>query len=211
MKLLFFFILSLFSFKAFSDAGNAYRFYVEVNLKNGEKFTGYIYHQTYNEFNKYNDVLISFLKENNREKIVLHPYITSVNLGTLVIDFSRTIHKKNINLDKVDTIKTIEIFEFNVGDRIFELSEKEFNLIKIVPPYFKIIHKDEIAENCSYILISWKEENVINIEEEKISRKLNTLISSLNFKNDLIHPYIKIKKEYLINNSILLVNYCDAL
>jgi len=211
MRLLFFIILSFSFFKSFSDTGNAYRFYTEVTLKNETKITGYIYHYTYNVFNKNEDSLIPFLKKDYKKNITLYPHIISTNIGVRTLDFSIKKNKKNITLNEVDNINIYELLIFDVGDKIIEFSVKEFDLIKTHPPHFKIIHDDHFSENCFHLLISWNKKSSFNKIEKDFSAFLNkrTIISSIELES--IESFLKTKKEELFNQKILLINYCEAL
>ncbi|NQY29859.1 MAG: hypothetical protein HRT69_10345 [Flavobacteriaceae bacterium] len=211
MRILFFIILSLSFFKSFSDTGNAYRFYTEVTLKNETKITGYIYHYTYNEFNKNEDLLIPFLKKDHKKDITLYPHIFSTNIGIRTLDFSIKKNKKNITLSEIETINVYELLIFDVGDKIIELSEKEFNLTTTSSPYFKNVYNEKIAEHCYYLLISWNKANLINQEITILSNSLEELVNSVNYNYQMLNIYLNSKKEELIKKDILLINYCEAL
>jgi len=211
MRVLFFIILSFSFFKSFSDAGNAYRFYTEVTLKNETKITGYIYHYTYDEFNKNEDLLIPFLKKDYKKDITLYPHIISTNIGIRTLDFSIKKNKKNITLDEIENINVYELLIFVVGDKLIELSVKVFDLIKTYPPNFKIIHDDIFSGNCFHLLISWNKKSSFNKIEKDFSTFLNkrTITSSIEIES--IDSFLEAKKEELFKQQILLINYCEAL
>jgi len=212
MRIFFFFILSFSFFKSFSDAGNAYRFHTEVTLKDETKITGYIYHSSYNEYNRYVDSnLINFLKKDHIKSIALYTHIVPTDVQNRVLDFSSIEFKRVFNLDEIDTIRVHDTLQFEVGDKLIEFSAKEFDLIKAHPPNFKIIHNDNFSENCFHLLISWNKKSSFNKIEKDFSAFLNkrTITSSIELES--IASFLKTKKEEFFNQQILLINYCEAL
>lgn len=199
------------SLNSFSDAGNAYRFYLEIITSESDTITGYFYHYSYKEYNKqlhHDKAFINFIK---KDTIVLYSFISTVNIGNFALDFTSSNYKKTIPINNIDHIRRYEILEFNVGDRLIELSESKFKLIKLQPPIFEIIYNEKYAENCSFFLLSWNKNSRLLKYKTEISEKLKMFTKNLIKNQDALYQFLDQKREKLFLENIILITYCDAL
>ncbi|WP_123803319.1 hypothetical protein [Flavivirga aquatica] len=112
------------SLNLFGDAGNDYRFYLELISKNSDTISGYFYHYPYNEYDKFTHYDQNFKNFIKKDSIALYSFISTVNIGNMNIDFSKTDFKKTIDLNKYDHIRVIDYLDFGGGVyRIKELNK----------------------------------------------------------------------------------------
>ncbi len=211
MKKIYITVFVLFSISSFADAGNAYRFFAKITLKNTDTLTGYFYYYSYSEYNKLESTGESFKKFIEIDSIDIYPFISTVSIGEKNLDFSLNSSKIKINVVDIIDIRIHEYLEFPVGDRIIELNKVEYDIIKTYPVTYKVIYNEKIAENCSYVLLYWNDEvNLINHKEE-ISKKLIEFSEDMMKNHTFFYKYLDTKKLELLNNKILLIFDCDAL
>ena len=201
-------ILFLFvSCYSFADAGYAYRFHLNLVSEKGDTLNGYYYLYTENEFRRNND----FKEYLGKDIITLYSSISTISIGNLALDFTKTEFKKTINLSDYWKVSINDYLDFGVTDRIFELTDAEYDLIKINQPNSVGIYNENYAENCSTILMTWNKDTELLNHRNDISEKIKSFEDDFTKHNDELSNYFKEKKESLLNKGILLIFHCDAL
>ena len=202
-------ILFFISLNSFADAGNAYRFNLELISKKGDTLYGYFYHYTYDKYDKYNDD--GFKKFIKKDSISIYSFITTMSIETQTIDFTTKKFKKEVSINDFERIRVTEYLNFIIGEKLIELNQVEFDLIQTYPPKYELIYNEKVAENCNYILMSWKHKLDLSEYKKEISKNINALSISLTKNYDTLNDYISFKKIELLKNKVLLINHCRAL
>ncbi|WP_034043722.1 hypothetical protein [Wocania ichthyoenteri] len=211
MKKLVVFILLFISNISFADSGNRYRFFVQLISQDLDTINGYYYHNSNSDYiptKHFDRGFINFIKKDN---IALYSYISSVNIGNTNIDFSTSKYKKIISLDKIIRIRVKEYSHVSTTNRIQELALEEFNLIKLHPPNYVVLHKEKIVKNCSLVLITWNEKSILSKPSKEINNKLSFFEKDIEkYQNDF-RKYTKNKRLELVKKGILLTYFCFPL
>ncbi len=201
------------SFNLYADAGLAFRYKVELQYDNIKK-TGYIYHYTYSDgYKKEKESFCDYFIRDFNNKPYLYKEIHSLNLSeNFELDFFLPENRSEFNLKKITNIRLLEEKEFTVGEKIILIENK--NVYDLIGQ--ETFNRDGIyyswMENCSFFIIAFnKEKNIV-----KTKTTLDSLIKK-HFNNELqifdekfYKSFNKVKKQ-LLNESILVFQYCDAL
>lgn len=197
---------------SFADAGNGYRFYLQMVSKNSDTISGYIYHYTYEEIsNRYELINEGLNKYIKNDTINLYSLIATVSLGEINVDFTTDKYKKKVALKDYDRIFIMEFLDFGPDNRLFELKENEFKLIELHPPMFEKLYNENVAENCWYMLMSWDEKPNLSKFADELNEKLVIYGEDVIKNQYQFHDYLNLKKEEYLQNNILLINYCVPL
>ena len=183
---------------SFADAGDAYRFNLVLISNTGETIHGYYYHYTYDSFDKSihrGNQFKTFIKKENIEV-----YTT--------IDFTTNAFKKTVNLNNIDRIFIGDYLDFSPQDRLIELSEEEFKIVELRNPDSALIYNMEVAENCSYVLLTWQSNSKLSNHKKEIYQKYLELLTLSNEEKSVFWNYINLKKQQLLEENILLINTC---
>ncbi len=212
-KILLLFIL-LFYYVGHSDVGNSYRFYLKIITKKADTLSGYFYHHSWDEYDKYKHLNKSFVDFIQKDSISIYTFINTVNIDDIPIDFSVKSYKKNIQVKDIEDIIIIDYLSFNVRDRIIELTSPEFNLIELSPPKHKTIYNEKVTENCHYILLYWRDDvNKFDLSQDiiEINKKLIQLSKNIHENQNSFFNFLRLKKSELLDKNILLFQECSAL
>ncbi len=199
------------SYSSFADAGRSYRFNLELVSKNGNTLNGYFYHHSYDKYDKDIDYDERFIKFINKDSIAIYSFITTKNIGSLTLDFTANNYKKNIDLNNYQRIRINDYLDSKIMYRLIELTKEEFTLIEDNNPKIEFVYNEKVAENCNYVLLSWKLDSELLSHKKEISDKM-VLFSKNTHKNQYdFYKYLNLKKERLFEDSILLIDHCTAL
>jgi hypothetical protein len=206
-------IISLFTaLFSYADAGNIYRFNLELESKSGERLNGYYYHYSYDKYDENTDYGKRLENLLNKNSITIYTLIQTKNLGELQLDFTSNNYKIEIDLNNFKKIRIINYSEPEVYHPLVELSPKEFLLIGRKNPEIEFIYNQKIAENCNYILLCWNSKTDLSKHKKEISHELSLFSKNLSSTQNRMHKYLSLKKEELLNRySILMINHCSAL
>ena len=208
MKNKFFFVIAFFALNIINaDAGFAYRFHISIISEKGETINGYFYHYSYDEYDNDN----AFKDYIKKDTINLYTNIQTLNIGNTIIDFSTSNYKKPIDLKNFGDVRVNEYLNFAIGDRLIDLTSSEFNLIKTQQPQSQILYNEKVAENCIYLLLTWNNDKDLSNHYKEINEKLIFLGENVVQNQYEFYDYLKLKKEKLQDDGILLINYCSAL
>lgn len=211
MKIYFLILFFLSSFTVFSDVGHGYRFFLELVSKESDTITGYFYHYTYEDYNKYEHFDKGFKNFIKKDSINIYSFISTVSIGDAPVDFTSLDFKSTISINDFGRISIKECLEFQIDDRLKELTPPEFNLLQNFPPHIETIYNEKVAENCVYILLSWKNKPDLFYDKTEINDKLE-LFSEDIFNNQYIfYDYLKTKKLQLLEKQTLLIHLCTPL
>jgi hypothetical protein len=211
MKNIVLIISILISSISFAYAGDGYRFNLVLISNTGETIHGYYYHYTYDSFDKSihrGNQFKTFIK---KENIEVYTYINSINLENTTIDFTTNAFKKTVNLNNIDRIFIGDYLDFSPQDRLIELSEEEFKIVELRNPDSALIYNMEVAENCSYVLLTWQSKSKLSNHKKEIYQKYLELITMSNEEKSVFWNYIKLKKHQLLKENILLIKPCVPL
>jgi hypothetical protein len=216
MKQILVIVCLLFCFKGKAvDAGYAYRFYVNITLKNGEKQYGYIYKYSYKEFKIYNTNTIEFLSNNYIKKITVYPHIIAANVGRHNIDFVLEGTGKQISFDEIDDLRVTEFVYFDPDERLKELSKAQYQLIKASKAKFEVIEDVNLYENGKFILFTWDEHKELSVTKNTIAKEIKEqwkrYIEVEIIQSEKFNSFMKKLKEALLKENILLIQFADAL
>lgn len=201
-------------YNCYADAGNAYRYKVEVKLNDSKNLTGFVYHYTYKE--SYNPIKASFcdyIYSNFNKTVIIYTEVKSLKISeSSEIDLALNTNKIKLNIEEILDVFLINKFEFPVGDKIHVLDSKieyeylQKNPLNITPIY------SEWMENCSIILINWSHKNNISKIKSEITKKVNEFYDGKNdiLDNKINSYYSNLKKE-LSKKKIIFVHSCKAL
>ena len=196
MKKSLIFIFLLVSLSSFADAGNAYRFNLTLVSNSGDTINGYIYHYTYKKFEQTNLKDKRFKEFIDKDTVTLYSSISKVTIGELSLDFTKNEFKKTINLINYSQIGINDFLDFGVRDRLFELSDTEYDLIKINQPKSVAIYNEKYAENCSIILLTWNNNIKLSAHKTEISEKIESFSDNLGKHNDELNNYYIQKRNH---------------
>ncbi|PTX63501.1 hypothetical protein C8N46_101101 [Kordia periserrulae] len=216
MKKIVFIICLFFSFKGKAvDAGYAYRFYVNIALNNGETHHGYIYKYSYNEFKIHQTNIIDFLSKQSNGKIKIYPYIIEVNAGRHIIDFIPKGINTQVSLNEIEKLDIIEYVYFTPDERLKELTKEQFQLIKTTKARFEVIEDVHLYENIKFILFTWDENKELsrlkNKTANEIKEQRKRYIETEIIQSEKFTTFMKILKENLLKENILLIEFAEAL
>lgn len=195
----------------FADTGNSYRFNLELVSEKGDILNGYFYHHSYDEYNNNIDYDDKFKEFINKDSISIYSFISTKNIGGLTLDFTSINHKKEIDITNFQRIKIIDYLDSEVMHRLIELTKEEFNLIKDNNPKSEFVYNERIAENCDYVLLSWKLNPELFRHKKEISDKMILFSENISKNQYEFYKYLNLKKKRLLENSILLIHHCSAL
>lgn len=207
------FIIS--SSNLFADLGNGYRFHLHLVSKNSDTISGYFYHYTYDDFNKYEDYDKRFKEFIKKDSISLYTYITTVNAGNINIDFTLDDYKKEINLNDFSKVRISECLTFDGGVyKLRVLKESQFNLIKNKKPNSKIKNAYALTEYCHLVFYNWDKPlkaELLNETYRKLELKKEELGNNLEGNNaPIFYNYFNQLQLELLNKNILLIMYCES-
>jgi hypothetical protein len=214
MKKLFTFFCVLYCLKGFAvDPGFAYRFHVNITLENGKQYSGYVYKYSYNKVEEDNKFTI--LSEHAKGEITVYPHIITVNAGMYNLDFVLEGAKQQVKLAEITQIRITETLDFIVAERVKELSEEQYRLIQSTKPEYEIIQEAELLENLHYILFTWNKNQQLLVKKNTLAKEILEkwkLLIKVEIPNSKTYnDYIKKLKENLLKESILLIDFHDAL
>jgi hypothetical protein len=210
-KTIIFSFIVLISLKSFANGGDFYRFNVKIRLNDNSEFVGYTYFGTYGSgFNSENEKFIEYVKREFKFPILIYQNIKTVIYSSdLQFDFSMPGLCKKFLLKEIKDIELLGLLKYSSGQRLFELSEKEYELIINKVPLNGVIYNSDFSENCSYILFTWSEvENFIEIKNG-IQENLNELI--IKKASNEVPAFITKTKEELLIKGIILIQSCTDL
>jgi hypothetical protein len=211
IKTIIFSFIVLSSLNSFANGGDFYRFNVKIRLNDNSEFVGYTYFGTYGSgFNSENEKFTEYVKREFKFPILIYQNIrTVISDSDLQFDFSMSGFCKKFLLNEIKDVELLNLLKYSSGQRLFELSEKEYELILNRPPLNGVIYNSDISENCSYILFTWSEvENLIEVKNG-IQENLNQLIKKR--ASNEVPAFIRKTKEELLNKGILLIQSCTDL
>jgi hypothetical protein len=210
-KTIIFSFIVLISLNSLANGGDFYRFKVKIKLNDNSELVGYTYFGTYGlGFNSDNERFIEFVKREFKFPILIYQNIkTVISDSNLQFDFSMSSLCKKIQIDDIKDIEQLSLLKYSPGQRLFELSEREYELVIDRPALNVIIYNESFSENCSYILFAWSDiEDFIDIKN-KIQDKINELTEKKEYNE--VHKYIKKTKEELLKKKILIIQSCTDL
>ncbi len=215
MKKVFILISLFYCFKGFAtDAGYAYRFFINIESNEGQKYSGYVYFYYDYEFRVYDDILAYLAKRGNRE-LTIYPHIITVNANRDTIDFALEGTKQKVSLDEIENIELIDCLNFKVGERIKELSKEQYKLIKTTKAMYSVIEDVSVYENIKYILLAWDENQELSKKKDmiapKIMKKWKQFIDVKTPQSDTYNTFIKTLKKDLLKENIVLISFAEAL
>lgn len=208
-------LLLLFSINSFADAGYGYRFYVQLELNNSEKKQGYIYVSSWDEYKDFGN-LKKFIEINSPSKeLHLYPNIATVNSDFLNIDFVIENSYTKIDVEEIEVARETEVLDFGGGEyRLKEITQKEFDLIKVKKPYSNHLSLYEILNYCHLIFYSWDkpiEQEMVNDVFNRLKYEKSKLGNSLEGSNgDKFYIFFENLKKTMLKNNILLIQYCES-
>lgn len=203
--------LILSSANSFADAGNGYRFYLELISKNSDTINGYFYHYSYEDYNQYAHLDEAFKNYIKKDSINLYSFINTVSIGNKNVDFTTQIYEMTVSLDDFDSIRISEFLNFGPVNRLYKLTQFEFDLIQLNPSIYVELYNEKVAENCSYILMSWDKNSEVSKNANEINKRLEIYGEDIQKNQIEFHKYLDLKKAELFDNKILIINYCVPL
>ncbi len=205
-------VILLLVFKlSFGDAGNSYRFNLRLISNAGDTIQGYLYHNSYDNFNKFyhqDDAFKSFLQ---KEEVSIFEFIMPIRIGDVTKDATSKAYIKKVNLNEIKKITIIDFLEFNTSDRLLELSPEAFNIIKPGNPECKFISNQKVSTNCQYVLLSWKKRADLDRNKKEFTEKLMTYSKDMDNNKGEFNSYLEAKKKRLLYDGILLIYICESL
>jgi len=213
MRFIIFIFLLISSTNSFADTGFGYRFHLQLISKNLDTINGYFYFYADSEFSYENDYYYDegFKKYVHSNNIKLYSHINTVNIGYKNVDFTKQDYEISISLDDFDKIRISEFLNFGPVDRLYKLPQSEFDIIELNPPIFFELYNEKVTENCSYILISWGKNSGILNNANEINKRLEIYGEDIQKNQIEFHQYLDLKKAELLDNKILIINYCVPL
>ena len=208
-----FLLLTLFfiGFNGMADVGNAYRYKVNITLKDQGKLTGYFFFTTNNHgFDPNESDFKEYIFSCYHFPIVLFENLKTIHVNqNLTVDFAQKGSEIIINKNDVVSIELIEEIETLVGSRLRLLSELEYKAVNQDFVNTENICNESYSENCCYYLLNWQESNDLEELMEKMNKKMEELMLENNFLG--VNEYIENLKPDLIKRGILLFLYCSPL
>ena len=209
-----FFVTLLFLFSSLSllaDAGNGYRFYLELVSKDSDTITGYFYHYSYDEYDKYNHYDENFKSFIKKDSINLYSFILTIPIGNETIDFTNQDYKKKVFINDFNLIRVRNYLSIQPVHNLKELTQPEFDLIKLHQVTFDKIYNDKVAENCFYVLLTWENNFDLSKHSKEINEKLILFGQDVINNQNWFYDYLNLKKAELLDEKILIINYCYPL
>jgi hypothetical protein len=207
-KNLLLFIIVLTSLRLFADAGNAYRYKAILKLSDKREITGYFYFATYGKgFDKGKEDFKNYIFSNYHFPIQLYKTIKTINIGNkLTVDFALAGSSDSVNKNEIVSIDLISEIETEVGSRLIEVSQKEFEIIDQNFLSYDSFYNEKYAINCTFYLLSWTDENNLKELKEELFNNIENLMVKSNEMS--VIQYIARKKVELVEKKILLFEYC---
>ena len=203
--------LIIINFNSFADGGDYFRFKVKIELVDNSELVGYTYFVTYDSsFNSENEKFLEFVKRRFVFPISIYQSIKTITLeSNQQFDFSSNNLCKKIQLSEIKDIQLIGVLKYPSGQRLVELSGKEYELANGNPTLNGFIYNSKISENCSYILFAWS--NVKNFTEIRngFENKVNELVDKKEYNE--VNKYISKSKKELFEKGILIIQSCTEL
>lgn len=192
MKTLFVILFLFFSVtKVFADAGNTYRFSVEIVTKNSDTIFGYFYFSSYKEFDqrKYGaNIKNYFIEMNPLDSIPIFPFISTYKLRNTDIDFASKESKQMVAFDNIVSIYANDVLEYPVGQRLVELELNEMEFLKLYQPNMQFVYNESYSVMSTFVIVSWEKDKDLQEIQKSVSKKLiesipqNESINSENIK-----------------------------
>lgn len=196
---------------SFADAGNSYRFYLELISKNSDTINGYFYHYSYEDYNQYVHFDEAFKNYVKKDSINLYSFISTVSIGNKNIDFTTQEYEMIVSLDDFDSIRISEFLNFGPVDRLKIISQAELSIINLQSPTSMEFNYNNVNENCSFILLTWDSNSDFLKYMLEINSKMKKFGEDVE-KNEIeFYEYLNLKKTELLDNKILIINYCVPL
>lgn len=210
--ILFFFLVSALSY---ADAGYGYRFSVKTTLKNSEITEGYIYVYSWEKYEGFGNLKKFLIKNVPNNELKIYPYVSTVSNQFANLDFVLESSNSTININEIEDIREKDFLSFEGGSvRHKELSEKQFNLIKVGNYFSHAINADNLSEYCHLLFFNWNEpinKKLVNTIYTKLELKKKELENNLEGNNGtLFYNYFNQLKEDLIDKNVLLIMYCES-
>jgi hypothetical protein len=211
-----FFILTLVfiqSSNLFADAGLAFRFKIELQNED-QKLIGYVYHYTYsNGYQKEKESFSDYFLREFNNRPYLYKEVHSLSLSNnLELDFFLQKNRYKFKKQEITNLKLLETKELTVGERIFSIENKEvYNLIGKTAFNSEVIYYPWMENCCFYVIDFDKKQDI-----KKIKSNLDSLIKKyFNEKSQEINEgffqVFKKKRETLLSQNVLILQYCDQL
>lgn len=211
-----FFILAFtifYSLNFFADAGLAFRYKVELQNKS-QKITGYIYHYTYSVgYKKEKESFCDYFLREFHNTPYLYKEVRSLTLSNnLELDFFLPKNKLEFLKQEIKNVKLLEAKEFTVGERIFSIENKNvYNLIGKASYTLGGIYYPWM-ENCSFYIVDFDKKRDIkelNMDLDSLIKKhFNEKLKEFNIE---FYQDFRQKREKLLNENVLIFQYCDVL
>src|SRR5690606_33460149 len=134
--------------KSFADSGLGYRFHLKLISKNLDTINGYFYFyaDTENSYEKHLYYEEGFKNYVHSKSIKLYSHINTVNIGFKNVDFTTQNYEMTVSLDDFDSIRISEFLNFGPVNRLYKLTQFEFDLIQLNPPIYLELYNDKVAE-----------------------------------------------------------------
>lgn len=220
VRILVLFIFLKVSYKSYADAGFAYRFFIEITDKAGEKNKGYFYFVSWEEYQK-EKRLIDFVKENsNLKELEIYSNILTLYIQESDLDFTDKTSGLKIMMSAIENIHIIEVLSYPPGERLILLNKEELNIVyKEGINYSSVYFKDYetiVAENCTDILLSAKTKKELDAEaklfSERLRKKVEELNNSLEMGNgDEYFKFFQLEKKKLLKKGIVVFTIWQVL
>ena len=211
MRFIIVIFLILLSGNLFADEGNGYIFYLELISKNSDTINGYFYHYSYEDYNQYDHFDEAFKSYIKKDSINIYSFISTVSIGNKNVDFTTQDYEITVSLDDFDSIRISEFLNFGPVNKLYKLKQFEFDLIQLNPPISLELYNEKVAENCSYILMSWDKNSEVSKNANELNRRLEIYGEDIQKNQIEFHKYLDLKKAELLDNKILIINYCVPL
>jgi len=207
-------ILSVFSLftSCYADAGNAFRFKVNIELDNKNNVQGYFYFYSYEDkFDSKTETFLDYIIENeNDTALILYQEIKTLKINeNFNLDFAIVGSHIKIPKSHIKSIKLVENISFFVGDRIFEIGQTEYNFINNSNMLHQNIYNEFRAENCELILFSWG----ANADLIKVKDSISNQLIEFENKNQRkeLNSYVQQIKTDLLDQNIMVIDCCSVL
>ncbi len=199
------------SVSSFADAGNGYRFYLQLISKDSDTINGYLYHYSYEDYNQFEHFDEAFKSYIKKDSINLYSFISTVSIGNKNIDFTTPNYEMTLSLDYFDSIRISEFLNFGTSDRLKIVSQAEFSIINTQPPTSMELNYKNVDENCSHILLTWDSNSGFLKYALEINSKMKKFGEDVQKNRIEFYEYLNLKKGELLDNKILIINYCVPL
>ncbi len=205
------------TFQATADAGQAWRYEVEVQTKDNHMHKGYIYLYTLSEkFDASKSSFFDYISK-NYPKTAFNIYTEVKTLSTsdgIELDFFIPKNRVSIGKDKVDSMQLIKEMEFTFGDRVKEVSDKEYDRLKKKPKGVATIYHEAYVDNCSIILVYWSKEKAVINEKKVVDTAITKILEDKSLtktdKRKKIDALLLTAMDKFKEQGVLCFGYCDA-